>query len=428
MNGNAEEKTAFGYVNRGAEGTVLVPRERREKAEKRGKRQALLRVLVPVLIVVIVLTVLLAVVCNDTRLGVGQGDLDHAYGTVLANIEGITEANPRIADIAMLGAHDANMFSLSAKNGVEHTAASGALGKVFPLSKGLQYRMAVTQTVSPYDLLMQGARFLQFKFSLEEDGWRAAHTVLGRQLEEDILDVLRFLDEHPGEVVLLLFQCGNSEEDNTDCPQFNDWLAGIKYNDRTLYDYADTYIAEGDSAPPDIAGLRYNDVTVSGEKAGLVMLQRFKELYGTNGYTRYFYDMDASAMHRWHSRMGSDILIEEIDSYADELLNIRAHRIGLRVNQTQAAFSAETLGDILRGLGAGSLLKFAEKYNVALLDSENFGIWLRAMPIFQVDFANSSEGDFNRRVNAAIRERNEEIVEVLMREGATDDDIYAPGD
>ncbi|HIU98420.1 MAG TPA: hypothetical protein IAC73_01075 [Candidatus Limadaptatus stercoripullorum] len=50
------------------------------------------------------------------------------------------------------------------------------------------------------------------------------------------------------------------------------------------------------------------------------------------------------------------------------------------------------------------------------------------MPIFQVDFANSSEGDFNRRVNAAIRERNEEIVEVLMREGATDDDIYAPGD
>ena len=133
-------------------------------------------------------------------------------------------------------------------------------------------------------------------------------------------------------------------------------------------------------------------------------------------------------MHRWHSRMGSDILIEEIDSYADELLNIRAYRLGLRVNQTQAAFSAETLGDILRGLGAGSLLKFAEKYNVALLDSENFGIWLRAMPIFQVDFANSGEGDFNRRVNAAIRERNEEIVEVLMREGATDDDIYAPCD
>ncbi len=38
MNGNAEEKAACGYVNRGAEGTVLVPRERREKAEKRGKR------------------------------------------------------------------------------------------------------------------------------------------------------------------------------------------------------------------------------------------------------------------------------------------------------------------------------------------------------------------------------------------------------
>lgn len=46
------------------------------------------------------------------------------------------------------------------------------------------------------------------------------------------------------------------------------------------------------------------------------------------------------------------------------------------------------------------------------------------MPIFQVDFANSDYGDFNNRVNGAIRARNEEIVRILLGEGATVADLY----
>lgn len=420
-----------GYVRRAEKGVVAVPTPLRERAESNLKRRRLVKLLVGLLVPAIIITVFMAVVCDVRSLGiVPDVNEDGAYGTVLADIEGITDANPRIVDIAMLGAHDANTSSLALENGIDHVTVDGILGDVFPISAGLQYRFAVTQASSPYVLLMQGARFLQFKFSLEDGVWLAAHSVLGRELKEDIADVLRFLDEHPGEVVLLLFQCTNEERNNADCPLFNEWLAGVEYNGKNLYDYVGTYIGEDSpdgtvaGALPTITDLTYNSVTDGGKQAGLVLLQRFSVLYGENDYTRFFYDMDYNALHKWHNRMGSDVLIEEIDEYVGELDAMGAYRFMLRVNQTQAAFSAATFGDVLRGIGEWSLLKFASKHNVALLDNVGFDRWLKIMPIFQVDLANSNYGDFNNRVNAAIRARNEEIVRILAGGGSVAD-IYA---
>lgn len=51
-------------------------------------------------------------------------------------------------------------------------------------------------------------------------------------------------------------------------------------------------------------------------------------------------------------------------------------------------------------------------------------MWLKAMPVFQVDFANSDRGDSNNRVNAKIRARNEEIVRILLSEGTTYENLY----
>lgn len=122
--------------------------------------------------------------------------------------------------------------------------------------------------------------------------------------------------------------------------------------------------------------------------------------------------------------MGEEVLTESIDATCREVASDPANTGFLRVNQTQAAMSAASLGDIFRSIGAWSLLKFAEGYNVALLENESFDEWLKYMPVFQVDFLNSDEGDFNRRVNAKIRERNEQIVRILLADGATDEDIY----
>ena len=122
--------------------------------------------------------------------------------------------------------------------------------------------------------------------------------------------------------------------------------------------------------------------------------------------------------------MGSGVLVGEIDRYALELNASGLYRWKLRVNQTQATVSGESFGDVMRSIGAWSLLKFAEKHNIALLENDNFDAWLKAMPVFQVDFANSSYGDFNRRVNEKIRARNEYIVSVLSEEGSTYEDLY----
>ena len=122
--------------------------------------------------------------------------------------------------------------------------------------------------------------------------------------------------------------------------------------------------------------------------------------------------------------MGEDALTEEIEDYVFEVSALSLYRWKLRVNQTQAALSVESVGDVLRDIGAWSLLKFAEKYNLSLLENENFDTWLRALPVFQVDFANSDYGDFNRRVNEKIRARNENIVRILIAEDGNYEKLY----
>ena len=406
----------------------LIPEVSRIAARRERKTRAMkiaCAVLVPFCVIVIVFAWLL----NARSLGIdGTGNTDSAYGTVLADIEGITQANPRIVDIAMLGAHDANTSSLSVSCGADDSVESPLLSAIFPISSGFQYRYAVTQTVSPYRLMMQGARFMHFKFARIDGVYRASHSVLGREFVFDILDVLRFLDEHPGEVVVLLFQCTNETVgDNADCMAFNEWLAGVRYDGKNLYDYMCYGTVDGMNlgfSGKGIDELRYNDVTENGAHAGVVMLQRFKPLYGEDEYSGYFYDMDKNALHEWHSRMGEEVLTESIDATCREVASDPANTGFLRVNRTQAAMSAASLGDIFRSIGAWSLLKFAEGYNVALLENESFEEWLKYMPVFQVDFLNSDEGDFNRRVNAKIRERNEQIVQILLADGATDEDIY----
>lgn len=118
------------------------------------------------------------------------------------------------------------------------------------------------------------------------------------------------------------------------------------------------------------------------------------------------------------------MLADDIQRYAMEISVTRLYRWKLRVNQAQATVSVATVGDVFRDIGAWSLVKFAEKHNAALLDNENFDMWLKAMPVFQVDFANSDCGDFNSRVNAKIRARNEEIVRILLSEGTTYENLY----
>lgn len=376
----------------------------------------------------------------------GEGSLDGAYTTVLADIEGLRDANPRVIDIAMLGAHDANTSSIKNDAPLDDSA-EGILKDLIPVSRGFQYRYAVTQAVSVENLLKQGARFLHLKYTYFEGNWLVSHSFAGGEIRTDIMQILGFLAQNPGELLVLLFQPTYFGDQSYDT--FHNWLAGVTLNGKNIYDYvyydkANVFgyvdnggtFAEGECALDNsrtgthISALRYNTVTDDGNSAGVVLLDRREKKIDynhdtpTSEYSDLFYDMDFNAEHEWHNRLGEKALTECIGNTADEIAAGGEYRTKLRVNQTQAAFSTETFGDVMRALGAWSLLKFAEKHNAALVENEDFYEWLRAMPVFQVDFANSSYGDFNAKVNALIRSYNEQIVALLVEEGATYADIY----
>ena len=412
---------------------LLLSAQKEEEVARRLRRKRTVKIVAVLLVLVVAFTLFFAITLNAKSLGVGKGSTDGAYGTVLADIDGITEANPRIIDIAMLGAHDANTSSLMPGNPIDDNPKSDVFEQIYPVSAGFQYRMSVTQTVPPYQLLMQGARFLHFKYTYYEGDWYASHSIIGRKFEEDVKDALRFLADHPGEVVVLLLQSTWFGEDQS-LHTFHDWLEGVTLDGKNIYDYVyydkvNVYDSEfAEEGRVRMRDLHYNDVTQSGTSAGVVLLDRREGLpqaeTEASTYSDYFFDVDSNLAHQWHSRMGEDALTEEIEDYVFEVSALSLYRWKLRVNQTQAALSVESVGDVLRDIGAWSLLKFAEKYNLSLLENENFDTWLRALPVFQVDFANSDYGDFNRRVNEKIRARNENIVRILIAEDGNYEKLY----
>lgn len=408
---------------------INVSAELKKKAKRNVSRRKALTACVILLVVAIAFVVFFSVVLNARSLGVGIGSTDGAYKTVLANIEGISAANPKIVDIAMLGAHDANTASIQYGNPLDGEGENGILGKVYPVSKGFQYRYAVTQTVSVGQILLQGARFLHLKYSYYNGDWVACHSITGRALEQDVIEVLRFLEDAKGEVVVLLFQPGYFGDQSFDT--FHDWLAGVTYNGKNLFDYiyygeVNTYGLNRkypyDEEKVNLYDLTYNDVTQNGTKSGVVLLDRndgetdYNHFTEKSEYSDYFFDMDSNAEHEWHDSIGEQSLVNGINDFYCELSEDYFAEYKLRVNQAQAAFSVASAGDVFRSIGAWSLLKFAEEYNANLLDNELFDEWLKMMPIFQVDFVNSDYKDFNRRVNEKIRARNVEIVEELLAE------------
>lgn len=139
---------------------TMLPAEREEEISRRVKRKRAVKIVAVLLVLVVAFTLFFAIVLNVNSLGVGRGNTDGAYGRVLADIEGITDADPRIIDIAMLGAHDANTASLEPGNPIDDNPKSDVFEQLYPVSAGFQYRMSVTQTVSPHELLMQGVRFV----------------------------------------------------------------------------------------------------------------------------------------------------------------------------------------------------------------------------------------------------------------------------
>lgn len=382
------------------------------------------KVLIGVGVFAVLLTVFMCVVCHDVTIVEGTGNLDGKYKTVLANVDGIVEANPRYVDIAMLGSHDAITDKITSDSPIDLKDEGGALDIIEPISAGMQYRYGKTQAVGLGAQLAQGARFFHIKCTDYYGTWYGTHTHLCGKLDDDLMEVLQYLasDEAKGEIVTLLFQpmyfCDGATLDT-----LSEHINSVKYNDKSLFDYlyldeVDVY-DEGNGAKR-IGELTYNDLTKDGTQAGVVILYRredgnFKPQWdGNSTLTKRCFDMDACAMHKWHSSIGSNRLIKKINAYCDTVEQDANYSSKLRLNQSQASLAVGGVGEFFDMVGSWSLLRFANRHNVKLLQNKNFDRWLTYMPVFQVDFCNSEKGNFNQLVNERIKEHNQNMVNAIL--------------
>ena len=398
-----------------------------KKIKKEKKPEPWIKAIKSWIIYAVIITIFVTVFMHDGTIDTDIAIDDGEYATVLANIDGIVEANPRLVDIAMLASHDSVTEGLEIDAPVDYYDRTQIVGKVAPITRGLQYRFAKTQVVGLDVQLRQGARMFHIKYTDYEGEWYATHTLLSSKLEKYILQVLEYLDspEAKGEIVLLLLHpIYMGEDENLDT--FHKWLAGVKYNGKNVYDYVyygntNTFDEDGKEGVR-IGDLRYNDLTANGTKPGVVLFDRREEKLwkdemegtATDEYMGKFFDMDANATHKWHSRNGYNTMTKLIDEQATIIAESDEWDNKLRMNQAQPAFSVGGVTDIFVDLFSWNLKNHSIRYNAKIIDHENFDKWLSIMPVFQVDFVNSDYGDFNNKVNAKITLYNQKLVEDLL--------------
>lgn len=384
------------------------------------------KVLISLCVIAVLFTVFMCVICHDTTIAEGDGNLNGKYMTVLANIDGITKANPRYVDIAMLASHDAVTDSLETSSPIDLHDEGSALDIIEPISGGMQYRFSKTQAVSIGKQLAQGARFFHIKCTDYYGTWYGTHTHLCATLHDDILEVLQYLatDSAKGEIVTLLFQPTHFCEGET-LDTMYEKINSIEYDGKSLFDYvhiekADAYDeGNGDAS---IGQLTYNDLTVNGTQPGVVIFTRreegkFQSEWDGNGeLTNKTFDMDSCSEHEWHSTIGTNKLIKKINAVCDKIASDNKYMSKLRLNQAQASLAVGGVDELIQVIGAWSLLRFANRHNVKLLENKSFDRWLTYMPVFQVDFCNSDKGDFNNKVNAKIIAHNQNTVNQLLSE------------
>ena len=398
-----------------------------KKVKKEKAKEPWIKAVKSWIIYAVIITVFVTVFMHDTTISDDLGADNGKYVTVLANIDGIVDANPRLVDIAMLASHDSVTAGLEPDAPVDYYDRGQIVGKVAPLTRGLQYRFAKTQSVGLDVQLRQGARLFHIKYTDFEGEWYATHTLLSKKVETYILQVLEYLatPEAKGEIVLLLLHPIYFGEGVT-LDTFHNWLADVKLDGKNIYDYVNygatnTFDKDGAEGVR-IGDLRYNDLTENGTKAGVVLFDRresklwSEDMEGTaaDQYMSKFFDMDSNATHKWHSRNGYNTMTKLIDEQATIIAESDEWDNKLRMNQAQPAFSVGGISDLFVDLFSWNLKNHSIRYNAKIIDHEDFDKWLSIMPVFQVDFINSEYGDFNNKVNAKITAYNQKLVADLL--------------
>ncbi len=343
--------------------------------------------------IVIFVVIALILICVLPFSSVTNQQANSNYKNVMS--ENIT-TNPKVVDIAMLGAHDAFSGEINFDSDVD-PAETGILANpiVSTVLRGFIVRATLTQKTNAQGLYESGVRYVDVRISYYNDAWYTKHSLISGLLSTYLIESVQFLNNHPGEFIIFDLQHVYLA-DQTYADLFN-YIDSIQVGGLSLLDYADSTI--------DLADLTYNDITKNKSKGGAIILAKTDNATYANKYYAY----DSSIRSFWHDKISDEAMVVGIKQEYEKLFdNADLDRDKLRVNQAQktAQISMNGITDTIKGW---SLIDLAKHFNPKLVNHEDFSKWLEVMPIFMVDYATSPHEDFNRLVNQKINEFNSKL-------------------
>ncbi|GBP28384.1 PI-PLC X domain-containing protein 3 [Eumeta japonica] len=109
--------------------------------------------------------------------------------------------------LAIPGSHDSMTYSITSSSGLAPDAEP-ILHRLYPLFRGTILRWTITQSVDTYQQLQLGIRYLDLRLATKTgtEDFYFTHGLYADEITKSLQQVKDFVENHPGEVVILDFQ------------------------------------------------------------------------------------------------------------------------------------------------------------------------------------------------------------------------------
>lgn len=314
------------------------------------------------------------------------------YNSVLKSVYNQNNdfGNVPINKIALLGAHDSLSYDInyhSMPNSSEDTASNNKF--LYNVGRGFIVRLSRAQAHDVYAQLNAGVRYVDARITNIDGTFYTSHGLVSGLLEKSLLQILKFLDENPGEYII--FHIVHFYKGNSGWEELNNYISGVRYQNKNLFDYVNYDLERVKS----FSSLTYNDMTDGGTKSGVLFLGEDRE----SGYGNYYKLSNINSV--WHNTIDSGEIVEKISENYEKLKAYETD--ALCINQTQ---TTPNYGNIFKTVFSWSLIDKAAKHNEIIINNQSFKLWLSKMPIYLCDYSTSNVGDFNNKANTAIMQFN----------------------
>ncbi|XFA98289.1 hypothetical protein ACAG96_05285 [Candidatus Izemoplasma sp. B36] len=338
------------------------------------------------ILVLLIILILFILVINIPIINFGHSQTDEDYSNWMSE----TLSNDQlIVDVAMLGAHDAFSNEIDIYSDLDpYNTDSIMQGFTGILVKGFIVKQSVTQISDVEMLLNSGVRYLDIRLSLFEDEWYTKHNYLSENFNLITPKILDFLENNPGELLILDFQHING----VDYGNIDDYqLFKQMLLDEGLFDYAYTV--------NNLSNTTYGEITNSGTESKVVIISKF-----TNSSDEILY-YDNSIRSNWADSDDFDYVLDFLEEESEFIVT---ENLQDRFRVMQAVTTMQMNGSgILKALMNWSLVNRAKSFNNYLVEYEGLEELLEELPIIMVDYANSNSKKFNENIMDIIMDFNQ---------------------